>query len=175
MSDDVRAWKWWQSENWAAYCEAYGSDPGRPVTGASFVVDLSQDCNPHPKHQYEIRRQMADQHVRTCSSVEPMHRAHAYAAARETRSQTTWDLMNDWIKTRHGVCVTNGEGAWAYVICDPPGAFYASAAGKNSHFMQWKIIQGLKNAGFDWYELGEAHNEGIGRFKSRFSNLVVEP
>lgn len=175
LADDVRKWSWWDSPEWAEYTEAYGSEPGRPLLEPSHVVDLGQDLKPSKGHRAAIKSQLKRQHVRTCGSVEPFHRAHLEAAGRETRSQETWDLMDAWIKSCHGVCVTNGEGGWAYVIVDPPGAYYASGAGRDCHFLHWKIIQGLKHAAFDWYELGSGHTPGIDTFKKGWGGIVVEP
>jgi hypothetical protein len=118
---------------------------------------------------------METQHIRTCSNIDAFHRAHRAAAGRETRSQGTWDLMGEWLGGCHGICVTNGVGGWAYVILDPPGAYYASSAGPDTHFLQWKVIHGLRDAGFDWYELGSGHTQGIATFKRGFSNTVVDP
>ncbi len=176
LSDDVREWQWWSSPHWEEYCEAYdGSKPHRPLKEPSYVVDLSKNVKPSKGHSAAIRQQMERQHVRTCSTVEPLHRAHGEAAGRETRTQSTWDLMDDWIKSCHGISVTNGEGGWAYVIVDPPGAYYASAAGRDTHYLQWKIINGLKSAGFTFYELGAGHTPGIATFKRGFANLKVDP
>ncbi len=176
LSDDVRNWSWWESEQWAKYCKAFdGSEAHRPVTQSSYVVDLSQEVKPSKGHRSAIRQQMERQHVRTCSTIEPFHRAHREAAGRETRTQSTWDLMDDWIESCHGLCVSNGEAGWAYVIVDPPGAYYASAAGRDTHFLHWKIIHGLRDAGFEWYELGMGHTIGIRTFKSGLANTVVDP
>ncbi len=176
LSDDVREWPWWQSEEWAQYCKAYdGTEAHRPLTQSSYVVDLSQDVKPSKGFGCEVRRQMQVQHIRTSSSVMPFHSAHRLSAKGETRSQTTWDLMDDWIKNYRGLCVTNGQGAWAYVFVDFPGAYYASAAGRDSHYLQFKIATGLKDAGFRWYELGEGHTPGITTFKRGLANAMVEP
>ncbi len=177
-SDDaVRDWSWWSTPHWEEYCGAYGSPPGRPVHGDSYVVDLSLEPWKHLSkgHRSAIKIQMATQHVRTVTDVRAFHRGHLEAAGRETRTQTTWDLMQDWIDCRWAVCVTNGVGGWAYVICDPPGAYYASGAGRDCHYLQYKVICGLKDAGFDWYELGEGHTSGITTFKKGFATGVVEP
>ncbi len=176
LSDDVLNWSWWSSDHWAQYCKAYdGSEPHRPLSEPSYVVDLSREIKPSKGFGCEVRRQMHDQHIRTCSSVMPFHSAHRRAAEGETRSQTTWDLMDQWIKDYRGLCVTNGEGAWAYVFVEHPGAYYASAAGRGSHYLQFKIASGLKDAGFQWYELGAAHTPGIGTFKRGLANLIVDP
>lgn len=176
LADAVLNWRWWSTPEWGAYCRAYdGSEAHRPVQGPSYVVDLTTDPLQQLSkgHRAAIRSQMASQHVRTSRTVEPFHRAHSIAAGRETRSQETWDLMQDWLDHHSAVCVTNGEGGWAYVICDPPGTYYASAAGRDTHYLQFKIICGLKDAGFRWYELGEGHTSGIRTFKKGLSGVVV--
>ncbi len=171
----VRTWSWWSSPEWKAYTEAHGSAAGRPVHGPSYVVDLTDDpWGYYSKgHRSAMKTQMSTQHIRTSSNVGAFHTAHSEAAGRETRSQSTWDLMQDWVDDARAVCVTNGEGGWAYVICDHPGAYYASAAGADTHYLQHRIILGLKAAGFDWYELGDAATEGIATFKKGFASEVV--
>ncbi len=176
LSDEVLNWSWWSSPQWRKYCEAYdGTDAHRPLSEPSYVVDLSGEIKPARGHRYRIRQQMECQHIRTVSTVEPLHRAHVEAAGRETRSTATWDLMEDWIHDWQAVCVTNGEGGWAYVIVDHPGAYWASAAGRDTHYLQWKLIGGLREAGFSFYELGMGHTPGIRTFKAGFSNAVIEP
>ncbi len=178
LADSVLNWAWWSSPEWDAYCTAYdGSKAHRPIKGDSYVVDLSLEPWKHLSkgHRSAIKSQMDSQRVSTSQDVEAFHAAHRVAAGRETRSQTTWDLFQDWVDNKKAVCVTNGEGGWAFVFCNPPGAYYASAAGRDTHYLQFKIICGLRDAGFGFYELGEAHTPGIGTFKSGFSNSVVEP
>ncbi len=176
LEDDVRSWSWWDSPSWKAYCDAYdGSDAHRPLKEPSYVVDLAKETTPARGHRSRIRQQMERQHTRTCSTVDAFHRAHTEAAGRETRSSGTWDCMQEWLNDFQAVCVTNGEGGWAYVIVEPPGAYWAAAAGRDTHFLQWKIINGLREAGFAWYELGAAHTPGIGTFKAGFANMIVDP
>ncbi len=174
--DAIRNWSWWDSPEWKAYTEAYGSAAGRPVHGQSYVVDLSGDPRKwlSKGHKAAVKQQMATQHIRTSTNVEPFHRAHVLAAGRETRSSETWELMQQWLDEKHAICTTNAVGGWAYVIAEPPGAYYASAAGSDCHYLQFKIIEGLKEAGFSWYELGQAHTEGIGTFKRGFGSVLID-
>ena len=173
--EEVRAWSWWDSPQWTAYTNAYGSPAGRPVHGPSYVVDLTKDPSLSKGHKSAVKTQMKRQHIRRTVDVEPFHRAHDSEAGGETRSQETWEMFQQWLDEDHAVCVTNAEGGWAYFICDPPGAYYASAAGRDCHWLLFSVIEGLKEAGFEWLELGEGHTPGIDTYKRGFSSCVVEP
>ncbi len=177
LAEKVTSWAWWSSPDWGEYCEAYGSAAGRPVHGPSYVVDLSQDPWKalSKGHRSAVKVQRERQHIRRTISTDAFHRAHTSAAGRETRSQTTWEIMDGWLRECHGVCLSNGEGGWVYAIVDPPGAYYASSAGKDCHWLLYKLIEGLKYADFEWFELGEGHTKGIGTYKAGFSSCVVDP
>lgn len=176
LPDRIREWSWWQSDDWAAYCEAYGSNHGRPIESKSYVVSLQEDpWNSLTKgHRSAITKQGKTQVIRMTTSTATMQDAHSQAAGRQTRTQSTWDLMDRWLVEGKALCATNDDGGWAYFILDKPGAYYASSAGSKMHYLMWTIIEGLKAAGYEWLELGEAHTGGIGTFKKGFSNVTVD-
>lgn len=171
----MRAWKWWDSSDWRAYTNATTQGNGRPVHGPSHVIDLGTDLwkGLSKGHRSAMKTQM-DINVHTSKNVDAYHRVHAAHAGRETRSQASWDLMQDWVNHYQGVCLTNGT-AWSYVIIDPPGAYYASSAGRPAHWLQMKMALGLQAAGFEWYELGEGHTPGINTFKKGFGGVLIDP
>ncbi len=169
--DAVRDWAWWSSPEWTAYCREYGSEPGRPVKGPSYVVDLTQPI----KLRRDTRsRSKAYQAVEVVKDVEQYHAAHRAAAGRETRSQATWNLMQTWVD-REKAQVLRSRDAWRLVMLDHPGAYDASAAGPDAHWLVHWILLELQAQGYKWYELGDAATPGLETFKSGFGEELVAP
>ena len=172
----VRKWAWWDDDEWSAYADATNVPRGRPLHGPSYVVDLTQPLKPSKGHKAAIARERPIDIIRCWDSIENYHQLHRIAAGTETRSQESWDIMQRWLDSGLAALLTNCAGAWAYVILFPPGAYYASAVGHDSHHLQHTIMRSLQDCGeFTFYELGAGHTDGIDTFKRGFGCEVVEP
>lgn len=119
-------------------------------------------------------------------------KVHFQASGRQTRSDETWDIMQDWVRNDLAVLALckKGESVIAATLVDTfkQKAYYHSQAilpeyqkeKGIGHLMQWEIIKYLTCRGFTHYELGwnwypnisqeVADNKllGISRFKAGF-------
>ena len=117
---------------------------------------------------------------------------HFQAAGRQTRSDETWDIMQDWVRNDLAVLALckKGESVLGATLVDTfkQKAYYHSQAilpeyqkeKGIGHLMQWEIIKYLTCHGFTHYELGwnwypnisqEVADQkllGISRFKAGF-------
>lgn len=147
----------------------------------SYVVDLTRPDEFSKGHRSAIKRQQATgEKIGFGKHIARFQCAHREAAGRVTRPEGTWMLMDSWLGVSGLLAATSPDGflatrAWAYVVYEKPGAYYFSAAGKDSHNLQRYIIDMLRRNGFEWYELGAGHTPGIDTFKRGFSKLTVEP
>ena len=109
---------------------------------------------------------------------------HDEQAGRQTRSDETWRLMDEWATLGHAFWVLAGRGSdptdllgYAYIIAWKGWAYYASGATleKNvSHALQWAAIRELRRRGVAHYEIGwqghatDAKGKAIEFFKAGF-------
>ena len=120
---------------------------------------------------------------------------HQKDAGRATRSKRSFDLMHEWIRSRHGaLCEARREGgavAFMLLVLYETGAFYGSACRDPDsevtapHLLQWKSILWLKKQGFDYYDLGlqtfgpqwfdipSEKEIGISKYKRGFGGVTV--
>lgn len=93
---------------------------------------------------------------------------HHKDAGRITRSQYSFDIMLEWIRTEQAVLVEATRGdkslAFALIILFSDSAFYGSGCKdpdtidlNASHLLQWKSMLWLKSSGFNFYEMGSQH------------------
>lgn len=141
------------------------------------VVDLrlSEDAlwaGVRKGHRSDIKRaaQRADVHVWDATTVTPAkcreyQALHTKDAGRVTRSQTTFDMMESWIRRGQAVLAESAlDGrpiAFAVVIRYKNGAYYASGCRdpevthvRGSHAVQWGVMQWLKQHGCELYDVG---------------------
>lgn len=120
---------------------------------------------------------------------------HALAAGRVTRSQDTFDMMRDWLRTGRallmgamydGVCT-----GFAYFIVSKRGGYYASACRHPNlpantpvgHVLTWNAILTLQRQGVEILEMGpqtyvatlgaDAKAVGISHFKRGFGGTAI--
>ena len=121
---------------------------------------------------------------------------HAKAAGRKTRSQSTFDMMYNWIKDRKSLlCGARSNGKYvgfAMAFVYKEGSLYASACNDPDYtgnavgqVIQWRLISYLKSKGIKSYELGIQYwgnqiNEvpdskalSIANFKRGFGGITV--
>ncbi len=90
---------------------------------------------------------------------------HFTAAGRKTRSDETWVIMSDWIKSGVSILallqIDSQYVAAAFVNTYKKKAYYQSGAilpavnkEKGGHIIHWEIIKFLKKKGYSYYETG---------------------
>ncbi len=102
-----------------------------------------------------------------------------------------WDLLVPAGMMRMALTYFDGKplaGALAYIIGDRAMYTYGASSNEHrnvmpNHLMQWSLIQWAKEAGCKWYDFrgvspkkgqGDAHLEGLNRFKEGFNPRFVE-
>lgn len=123
-------------------------------------------------------------------------RLHAKDAGRVTRSQRSFELMQEWVQRGHAVLVearhAGQPAAFALIIVFGAGAYYGSACKDPdladipaSHLIQWETIRWLKAQRFEWYDLGpqqfgpqwfdpgDPKQVSISLFKRGFGGLTI--
>ena len=155
-------------------------------------------------HLSDIKRAMTrctatvwDQRSITTAKFREYQALHAKDAGRVTRSQASFDMMEDWV--RRGIAVlaeVSNQGqaiAFALVMAYKNGAYYGSGCQDPdhvrlgaSHLLQWEIISWLKRAGFlgydvgmqqfgpQWFEVPTEKDVSIAAFKRGFGGELVE-
>lgn len=90
---------------------------------------------------------------------------HARDAGRVTRSRTTFEMMEQWIRAGDAVLAEaradDRPVAFAVIIHYKTGAFYASGCREperpdlpGSHLLQWEAMRWLKRRGCELYDIG---------------------
>lgn len=113
--------------------------------------------------------EIMDQESFDRTTFERYKELHRKAAGRQTRPDFTWECMQQWIRDGNAVlgllyCKKNII-AITLVTLYKKYAYYQSACNDYQypdtkgagHFLQWKIMQYLKNRGFTFYEMGWIH------------------
>lgn len=170
---------------------------------ATHVIDLAPPLEAlwsdvRKGHRYDIRR--ADKICETAawdaSTITPevfqrYQTTHHRDAGRVTRSQRSFDIMLDWIRSGNAMLLEATHcaevAAFVLLILYRGGAYYGSGC-KNpdlaqltaSHLLQWKAVEWLKAHGYSHYDLGVqffgpqwwhvpgAKELGIARYKRGF-------
>lgn len=136
------------------------------------VIDLTQSVD---MLRHDLRKSYhslvnKDERVEFCD-VSTFQGIHEYVKQKR-RSQESWDIQK---KMETICCHDNGRcGVMFYV--GPVWAYYASAAGEDTHACVWSCLMELKQRGVHWCEMGEQVFSGpneklvnISRFKAGFS------
>lgn len=138
----------------------------------TFVVDLRQDeatlwRNCRRSYHGLIHRAERTYILTvetTPEAVAIAHAIHSAASRRETRAQTTWDLMAQWATAGNLVVgrarvPTTGSRGMAMAIVYKDAAYYASSAQLEktcSHALIWTLAKALKQHGVTSFEIGWA-------------------
>ena len=127
---------------------------------------------------------------------EQYKKLHAKAAGSQTRSESTFDMMYDWIKEKKSVlCGARSNGKYvgfALAFAYKTGGLYASACNDpefvgnfTGQGIQWELICHLKAAGIQNYDLGlqfwgnqihhipDSKALSIANFKRGFGGITV--
>lgn len=134
-----------ESELWSAMRKGHRSDVKRAQKAASV--------------------QVWDRSTISSAKMDEYQALHAKDAGRVTRSRTTFDLMEGWIRDGHAILAeTHLDGravAFAVIIHYKSGAFYASGCREpeladfpGSHLLQWEAMRWLKQHGCALYDIG---------------------
>lgn len=142
------------------------------------ILDLSKDLDRilgemRKGHRYDIRRaekvfeiKIFDKNNITKEIFDQYRILHHKAAGRITRPLITFEMMHKWILNGNAILCGASYGGdyvnFALINIYKNGAYYSSASddpdietsAPASHIMQWKIIDWLKQNGFQTYELG---------------------
>jgi len=121
---------------------------------------------------------------------------HKEAAGRQTRPQSTWEIMHNWVIKGYSILALLKKQdlyiSVAFVNIYKQKAYYQSGATLPilkkergiGHILQWEIIKYLNNnhyshyeIGWNWYlnisqEVADAKMHGISRFKTGFGSQV---
>lgn len=120
---------------------------------------------------------------------------HALAAGRVTRSQDTFDMMRNWLRTGRALLMGAAHdgvyAGFAYFIVSKRGGYYASACrypnlpanASVGHVLTWNAILTLQRQGMEILEMGpqiyaatpgaDAKAVGISHFKRGFGGTAI--
>lgn len=90
---------------------------------------------------------------------------HQKDAGRKTRSESTFEMMHNWIRNNYAILVEvrveEKPAAFALIMTYKNGAYYGSGCKdpdrislRASHLVQWKAIQWLKDHNYTIYDVG---------------------
>ena len=201
----VPAAAWWSSPDWHAYEALHDGPPGtraRLLASATWqtrVIDLEPSvpglwAGVRKSYHSLIHRAEERDHFAPCSAAEfpvDCREVHRLASGHVTRSQETWDLMGEWIKTGTAMAMCawpsdpydSRPSAYALWIGAQDWRYYASGASLEDdlqHAVIWHSLIELKARGVRCAELGwqgEATTEkgrGIEKFKAGFGGVDVD-
>ena len=174
----------------------------------SLVIDLRRDLKAlwadiRKGHKADVKRAQQsceiavwDQSNLTTEKLRQYQLLHARDRGGETRDETSFDLMSDWIRQGQAILVEavyqDRAIGFSLVILFGGGAYYASTCKDPdysdiaaSHLIQWNTICWLKGHGISWYDLGphrfhpqwfeppDARALSVSRFKRGFGGMVV--
>lgn len=126
-------------------------------------------------HRYDIRHSdkqckiiFWDQTTITTEAFGRYQELHRKDAGRVTRSQKSFEIMNEWIKAGYALLVEAKRGecpiGFILVTLFADGAFYGSGCKDPdqldlnvSHALQWRVILWLKANGYNYYDMGLQH------------------
>lgn len=158
-------------------------DGHRIVERGTYVVDLRKDesilwRNMRKSYKSLIRKAERTYDLDVFSGSHGagwrMQRAkslHILAAQRQTRSDETWALQADWLRSGNGVLVLahkdNDPRGFAYAIRWKHWSYYASGATLDenlSHALIWHLMRTMRSDGqTQWFEVG--HEAELGETK----------
>ncbi len=144
------------------------------------VVDLQQDNKAlwddvRKGHKHAVNRaakelvvEVWEQGSITDGKFEEYQSLHVRDAGRQVRSQKSYEIMREWIKSGWGALIEARAGsspvAFAFVILFKDGAYYGSGCQDPesrdrgaTHLVQWRTIEWLQKKGVRFYELGIQH------------------
>lgn len=180
----------WESPDWEAYEVAYGDAPGtrarllQEARWQTRLIDLSKSeeqlwKDVRRSYRATIKKGMTDRNLDVTFLTPHVYLEHAKAlhirqAGRQTRSDETWDLQAQWLKSGQAF----GVAAWrarensevrmvgfAFTAGDREAHYYFSGASSEpdvQHLLQWALIRNLRENGIRRYEIGwqgEAQDE----------------
>lgn len=138
------------------------------------VIDLTQSVE---KLRHGLRKSYRSlvnkqEHVEFCD-VATFQGIHEYVKQKQ-RPQATWDIQ----KRMNPLCCHDNGRCGVMFYAGPVWAYYASAAGENTHACVWSCLLELKQRGVHWCDMGEQtygqdKAGNIARFKAGFSGTTV--